>query len=294
MSTSAMSTSPTCTAPSGTSSRGTTTPVSEPATLQLGTRTFDPISLAELVDRAALLSRTDRKYLLPVRTAADAICKLARSTRVLEIDGKRDFDYDSVYFDTEDHLVYRLTAQSRRRRFKLRTRSYLDTGGCFLEVKTKGPRNETVKRRIPYETADKRRLTARGQAYAAPILEEQGHDPHLPGQMRASLTSRYRRTTLLLPEGSRATIDTELGWYTTAPHAGHRETHLPGFAILETKSAGGANMLDRTLWRMGFRPLGISKFGTGTAALNPHLPQNKWARVLREPFGIEQTPRITE
>ena len=65
-----------------------------------------------------------------------------------------------------------------------------------------------------------------------------------------------------------------------------RPAGLPG--------AGGASALDRALWREGHRPLGISKFGTGTAALHPELPSNKWARVLRDPFRNDSPTHLPE
>ena len=256
------------------------------------TLSFEPVSLDELVSEAALMRRIDRKYLLPAGDAASAVAELDPRTRALEIDGQRDFAYDSVYFDTADHLAYRLTAQKRRRRFKLRTRSYLDTGGCFLEVKTKNGRGATVKRRIDYDANDRARLTGLGRAYVREQLCAEGHHPSLVAELRPSLVSRYRRTTLLLPEGSRATVDTRLNW-SSADSAPERLA-LDDWVILETKSAGGASELDRTLWRRGHRPLGISKFGTGTAALHPELPSNKWARVLRNPFDAHHTTDFNE
>jgi hypothetical protein len=46
---------------------------------------------------------------------------------VLEIDGARSFAYDSTYFDTPDLDAYLLAATRRRRRFKVRTRTYVDS-----------------------------------------------------------------------------------------------------------------------------------------------------------------------
>ena len=262
--------------------------------LHAATARFAPIALDELVDQAGLMTRVDRKYLMPVPAVAAVIAGLTPHTRVLEIDGRRDFAYDSVYFDTDDDLAYRLTAHGHRRRFKVRTRSYLDTGGCFFEVKTKSGRGATVKQRIEYAPEDRGSLTLRAEQYARGILGAHGHGGSIAERLAPSLISRYQRTTLLLPEGSRATIDTRLHWLD--PHAGPlprteatrhpsgRIAALSAHAIVETKSAGGASELDRALWRAGHRPTGISKFGTGTAALRPDLPGNKWARQLRGPF----------
>ena len=99
--------------------------------------------------RAALLTRVDRKYLLTTAEAEVVLAAVAAlHPLVLDIDGTREFAYESVYFDTPDLLSYRLAAHDRRRRFKLRTRGYLDTDGAFLELKTRGSRSATVKDRF--------------------------------------------------------------------------------------------------------------------------------------------------
>jgi hypothetical protein len=221
---------------------------------------------------------------MPIRSAAAILDELDAGTRILEIDRRRDFSYDSVYFDTDDDLAYRLTAHRHRRRFKVRTRSYLDTGSCFLEVKTKSGRGATVKQRVEYAPEDRRVLTPDGLDYTRQVLGAQGHGEHLAERLVPRLVSRYHRLTLLLPEGSRATIDTRLRWDDLT---GARTATLPAHAIVETKSVRGASELDRALWSAGHRPTGISKFGTGTAALRPDLPRNKWTRQLRAPFDID-------
>lgn len=234
------------------------------------------VPLAELVREAALLERVDRKYFLTPEAAARVLRDVDPETRVLEIAGRRAFAYDTVYFDTADFAVYQLTAHRRRRRFKLRTRSYLDTGGCFLEIKTKSGRGTTVKTRVPWDTADRAWLGPDGHEFTASVLAERGYDAALVPGLRPTVSSRYRRTTLLLPCGSRATIDTDLRW--RAPDGA--EARAPGHVIIETKSHQRRSELDEALWRAGHRPSGISKFGIGTAALNPELPHNVWARAL--------------
>lgn len=242
---------------------------------------FSAVTLDDLVSEAELLTRVDRKYLIPVTMAAQLLTVVDPCSRVLEIEDRREFAYDSVYFDTPDYLSYRLTAQRRRRRFKLRTRTYVDTGAAYLELKTKSGRGSTVKQRIPYGLENRSRITPEGADYVASLLRQCGHDPMMVAELEPSVTSRYRRTTLLLPCGSRATFDTRLTWI----DPDGRQLGLYDYAIVETKSAGPPSSLDRALWRRGQRPSGISKFGTGTAALHPELPGNKWARVLRGPFA---------
>ena len=137
-----------------------------------------PTSLAELNSAAGLLTRVDRKYLVPLERAQELVGGLISEAQVLDIDGRRRFSYASTYFDTPGLEAFMLTARKRRRRFKVRTRTYLDSGLCFLEVKTRGARGTTVKRRMGYHPDDASRLTGS----AAPSCRLPGeHGGHRSG-----------------------------------------------------------------------------------------------------------------
>jgi len=249
------------------------------------TEHFSTISLEELADRAALLTRVDRKYLVPAADLAALLTELRDQARVLQIDGQQHFDYESVYFDTPDSTSYLLAAHPRRRRFKARTRSYLDSGDCYLEVKTKGSRGATAKQRLPYSFDERNHLTAAGREYVEEALHDASVDGIDANTMEPVLTTRYTRTTLFLPASeSRCTIDSSLAWQRCADDESCQELRLDDTVIVETKSSGQASEVDRILWQMGHRPDRISKFATGLAALRPDLPHNRWARVLRRHF----------
>ncbi|BDV31224.1 polyphosphate polymerase domain-containing protein [Microbacterium terricola] len=246
---------------------------------------FEPLSLDELVSEAALLTRVDRKYVVPRGDLAAILGAIDEPARVLEIDGAREFGYASVYFDTPDLLSYRMAAQPRRRRFKLRTRSYLDVGTSFLEIKTRGARGTTVKERSAYDPDRADVLTNDALVEVAGAFDAIGVPAERADDLLPTLTTRYRRATLLAADGAaRATIDTDLQWI--APDGSAFE--LPDIAIVETKSPAAASRIDRLLWRAGHRPSTVSKYATGLAAMHPALPRNKWARLLRTSF---QNPR---
>ncbi|WP_109210250.1 MULTISPECIES: polyphosphate polymerase domain-containing protein [Microbacterium] len=242
---------------------------------------FEPVSLDALVAEASLLTRVDRKYVVP-RAGVDAVmAALDPRTRVLEIAGARDFAYESVYFDTPDLLSFRMAAQPRRRRFKLRTRSYLDTGTSYLEIKTRGARGTTVKDRDEYDARLRDRLTDDARDDVADAFAAIGVAAERADELDATLLTRYRRATLLAADGTgRATVDTDLEW--VQPDG--RGFALPGTVIVETKSGASPSDVDRALWRAGHRPATVSKYATGLAALHPDLPRNRWARLLRGPF----------
>lgn len=274
----------------------------------LPTDRFAPITLPDLLAEAELLTRFDRKYLLVRQQAETLLTEFDPGTRVLTIDGRRCFSYESVYFDTPDLLSYRQAVHARRHRFKVRTRSYLDSDLSFLEVKVRGDRQVTVKDRIDYDLDTRYRLTESGRRYAESTLDRHRMDGSVAARLSPSLATRYTRITLLPEPGVRVTVDTDLEWAALRarggvqlpPHTGPdrhpwqpdrlsdetRTTSLaePDLVIVETKSGSRPSGVDRLLWRSGHRPLSLSKYGTGLAALRGELPSNKWARILRHHF----------
>ncbi|ERH22008.1 hypothetical protein HMPREF1979_02984, partial [Actinomyces johnsonii F0542] len=204
------------------------------------------------------------------------------------------------------------------------------SGLCFLEVKTRGARGTTVKRRMGYHADDASRLTGPGRAFVAACLASTGvtgsaaaHE--VAAALRPVLATTYERITLHLPRAeARATIDTALTWQhlgpvaapgtavvSAGPFAGMvagsqalRPAHLAaaissgepvevsGVAIVETKNPATPSPADRALWNAGYRPARISKYATGMALLHPELPANRWYRTLsHELAGLFGTDR---
>ncbi|CDK00622.1 conserved hypothetical protein [Microbacterium sp. C448] len=243
---------------------------------------FEEIGLDELVAEASLMTRVDRKYVVPRAALPAILAGLDDDTRVLEIGGERRFGYHSVYFDTPDLLSFRMAARPRRRRFKVRTRRYMEVGTAYLEIKTRGARGATVKERTEYPPAAAELLTRGARTDVASALEAVGVEPDLVTELAPTLATRYRRATLLAADSvARATVDTDLEWI----EADGRALRLPHLAIVETKSGSAASDVDRLLWRLGHRPTSVSKYATGLAALRPELPRNRWARLLRDSFA---------
>ena len=281
-----------------------------PTSATLSTDHLASTSLAELNSAAGLLTRVDRKYLVPLERAQELVGGLTSEARVLDIDGRRRFSYASTYFDTPGLEAFMLTARKRRRRFKVRTRTYLDSGLCFLEVKTRGARGTTVKRRMGYHPDDASRLTGPGRSFVAVCLASTGVTGpaaarEIAAALRPVLATTYERTTLHLPDAeARATIDTALTWRRLTPGvrtraaagAGApqalRPAHLTAaiddgepvavadIAVVETKNPATPSPADRALWDAGHRPTRISKYATGMALLHPELPANRWYRTL--------------
>ena len=238
--------------------------------------TLPAVDLATLDDAgAALQTRVDRKYVVP--TSVLDTLPLTDGAAVLEIDGLRSCAYESVYFDTPGLDSYLGAARRRRGRYKVRTRTYADSGDCFVEVKTRGARGATVKTRVPHD-GHPAELTDAARAFTTTTLGPS----RAPDALRPTLATRYRRSTLLVDGGrpgvtARTTIDTDLVWIDLT--TGEQRPMGP-LVVIETKTGASPSATDRLLWRHGHRPVRISKYGTGMALLHPDLPLTPWRRVL--------------
>lgn len=240
---------------------------------------FAPVSLTEIQELADLQTRVDRKYVVPARVFAELIAD-QEGLRVLEIDGRRRFGYESVYFDTPTLEAYRSAAHGRRRRFKVRTRTYADSGECVFEVKVKGGRGETVKERLAYQRSSAAALDPQARAFAEAVLVQARPDAQsVVDVLEPTLLTTYDRTTFVDPvAGTRLTCDSSL---LCTPVGAQGSAGLGDQVVLESKSPGTATAVDRWLWARGHRPVSLSKYCVGLAALDDALPSNRWSRTLR-------------
>lgn len=243
------------------------------------------VELHDLEGAAALQTRVDRKYLVPSPAADLLVASLDPEVAVLRIEGRHTFEYESLYFDTPDLRAYRLAACGRSSRFKVRIRTYVDSGLCMLEVKCRDGRSATVKHRTEHPLEDRTRLTEPALRFI-----EASADLEAPERLTPTVTTLFHRTTLLdRGECSRTTIDRRLRWRST----GGDTIEMPSHVVIETKSVGSATGTDRWLWRHGHRPTRMSKYCVGMALHDSTLPANRWNRLLRTTFGWTPDRTIT-
>jgi len=264
-------------------------PITSPAERAVSTAAamVAPINLKELNALAELQTRVDRKYFVPAGIFRRLIAELADDMRVLEIDGRRTFGYESVYFDTPDLTTYRAHLQRRRQRFKARTRTYTDSGLCMFEIKLTGARGETIKQRVPHPAGYSAQLTVDAVTQLRTTLG-QAYRQDLPLGMRPTLSTTYRRTTFVSRTGEcRLTCDVELLCRNLRHEVRDTGTHV----LVESKSSGPGSAPDRILRELGVRPAAVSKYCVAVAALHPELPSNPWQQTLRRYFGPRAVSR---
>ena len=238
------------------------------------------IGLAELEGSLALLARVDRKYFVPAERFARFAETVAGDLRALDIDGGRLFGYETTYLDSPDLVTYRAHLQGRRRRFKVRVRTYVDAGVTLLEVKLKGPRGETVKHRRPHPGPVGRTLDRDAHGFVAGCVAA-SYDLPVPWVLTPVLTTANRRATFAsTTEDARLTCDVGLTCRAEDRLLRMRDDHV----LVETKSGPGAGRLDLALRSLGVRPVSVSKYCVGVATLRPEMAGNPWHRVLRSYF----------
>jgi hypothetical protein len=246
---------------------------------------FDPIGLDDLVEGASLQTRIDCKYVATWAAFEQLARDLASSHVMLDIAGDRLFTYDTVYFDTRSLRSYRDHVQRRRKRFKCRSRRYMETDHYVFEVKLKGLRGSTVKRALPYDRDAHGSVDAQARAFVDDcLLEEYGQV--LGEELVPTLRTTYRRMTFARRDCSeRLTCDFHFA-ANDLPFAPRRPPAmlLPDRVIVEHKSGRDIGATRAALRALGAQPASCSKYCLGIALTHPEVVDNDFRALLRRHF----------
>lgn len=227
------------------------------------------ITLAEVLASAPATTRVDRKYLVPVERAEQLLAEAPRSLRLLTIDDRLTTGYRSTYFDTPDLLTCRAHVQGRRRRWKARSRLYVEDGLCRLELKVRDGSGLTRKHFHP-TTAEVYGLFD-GVAAAFFSTQLAAHRLAPVTGLEPSVEVSYRRATLADPtSGGRVTID----FGVRATRADHIVEVDPGHLVIETKGDRLSAPADRLLRALGTRPVSFSKYAASASLIDSQVADN--------------------
>jgi hypothetical protein len=246
---------------------------------------FHPVSLKQLDAKADMLDRRDNKYVVRAEMLHQAMSELVQQFDILEIDGKRDFTYDTCYFDDAERSAYFDHHKGRRIRCKVRMRKYVDAGLCFIEVKLKHMRGMTIKERLRrpvemYGTMDDEARRFVEDSYRGLYRRDFNRE------LRPTLEMRYQRVTLVAKQGGeRMTIDTGIVF------AGSAGSHMidRDLILVEVKSGNANGIADKILRRLHQHPTNTcSKYCVAMAALQEVSKTNKFLGALRR-LGVVPT-----
>lgn len=162
------------------------------------------------LDRIAavrLMNRVDTKYLVDERRCMELLELAADQYYVQIIDDCRACRYATLYYDTPQWDMYHLHHNRRLTRQKIRTRTYVETGVTYLEVKSKSNKGRTHKRRMALDRS--LFAAAATDTAAADFLRREAR--YAPETLSPSLATRFVRVTLVnRAMTERLTIDFDL------------------------------------------------------------------------------------
>ena len=227
---------------------------------------FAPIHLDEMGD-VRLMNRTDDKYLFHIDQLPAVLNSAFHDYQALEINRQRILGYESLYFDTTDHLMYQLHHNQKLNRHKIRIRQYLDSRDFFLEVKFKNNKGRTQKQRIAVDGY---------QSLSEPGSREfvSTNSPYSVDQVEEKLSTNFERITLVNPAGKeRIALDLNL----TLQNSSNSIT-IPFLVIAEVKHEQSAETrgFGKLLQEQRIFPKRMSKYCVGTNLLFPEVKHNRF------------------
>lgn len=233
---------------------------------------FSPVDAA-LLERRALLRRTDAKFLVGAGGLSQLLDALSATHGVLLAGGQRIATYETLYFDLPGLRAYDDHVRGRTPRHKVRARHYPERGVSALEVKRKTNRGRTEKERRPHPFGEAA-LSEEEVAWALGITGWTG------GTLLPQAWTRFRRITLVgLDTDERVTIDLDLRL--ERPPLVRRLREL---AIVEVKQPRpdprSPSLL--ALRRAGARRRSLSKYAVAVGLLASGVRHNRLLPTLRE------------
>lgn len=248
---------------------------------------FDPISLHEM-DNVQLMNRVDTKFLIGLNQLPFILKNAVQHYRIVEIDGERISPYSSIYFDTEDAEMYTMHHNGKLNRYKIRMRSYVNSGDSFLEIKKKNNKGMTSKGRIKIDPKHFKSMEFHETANNF-IADETSYKS---GVLKPQLQNFFQRITLVdKNETERVTLDIDLLYKDL--HSNQFKS-VDGLVIVEMKQDGATKSHFRTyLNELHVLPGSMSKYCLGMALLKSDLKNNRFKTKLRKINKITAKNHVT-
>lgn len=238
-------------------------------------RAFESHGLSDL-NNAELMDRVDTKFVLPRALLPDLLDSMQADYSMLEIEGKRCFRYLNGYYDTDDYSFYAAHHNGKLNRYKVRCRTYVDSGTSYLEVKFKNNRMRTNKRRIKVSSASQA-ITPTSLGFMRDCGLER------PSDLVKVQLSGYQRIALANEEkGERLTIDLNLDFNDTHRHKSH--WNIGPWIVVELKQGNHNRRSAFFQWAKlhRIRPCSFSKYCMGVYhTADKRLKRNLFHKIAR-------------
>ena len=230
---------------------------------------FEQVDLLQ-VENAGQQKRSETKFLLPYEALPSFLKLLTPDYSVLTIDSGFVFSYRTQYFDTPAFDTYLAHHNGRMNRYKIRERTYEQTGKTFLEVKFSSNTGKGFKYRIPQKLP--------GDLSQEPAIQFLStKTPYDPGVLLPTVTVRYKRISLVnISSGERVTVDMDLAFSN-----GISEHKISNFAVVEVKQLKKLKSpVLQVLGEIKMKPRPFSKYCLGVNYMYPGLKKNNFKKKL--------------
>ena len=184
---------------------------------------------------------------------------------VHSIQGQRQNQYRTLYFDTENFDLYNLHVNGRGDRYKVRSREYTDSNISFLEVKHKTSKDRTIKERFSthHPLVD---IDFEAENWLGNIF------PYNSRELKPKLWNTFTRITLVnRKQCERVTLDVDLAFFTAK-----KQTRLNGIVVAEVKLNDRCQVSPFLVQMRSrhIRPQGFSKYCIGVSLLYEQVKTN--------------------
>jgi hypothetical protein len=233
----------------------------------------DKFSTATLNDleKQKLLNRYDVKFIFSTQKLTEFIDSLQRDFRALDIKGERMFHYETIYYDTDDNLLFMHHHNGKLNRSKVRIRKYSSSPKTFVEVKFKSNNMKVYKSRLQqldnellFDNYDVKRLLEKYN------LEDK--------ELKQKITVTYDRMTFIHKwHPIKITLDANIYYKNCISEGG-----LKGLVIVECKSNNRLSVSNfiKHMKYLRIHELGVSKYCLGRILLDSDLKQNRFKHKL--------------
>ncbi len=232
---------------------------------------LEPITL-EQMSAIRLMNRTDTKFVTSKQKLA-MLLELARGQYYAQFTNNTFIaSYQTIYWDTPDHVYYYQHHNGRRPRQKVRVRTYVGSDITFLEVKNKNNHGRTRKVRVQVPSQNE-------LEEGAEFLMERAH--HTFDDITPTVENYFHRVTLVNKGMTeRLTIDFDVRFHNYETNCDRETGNL---VIIELKRDGNvfSPILDM-LRQLRIKPLGFSKYCIGSVMTNPALKSNLFKPKLTQ------------
>lgn len=222
---------------------------------------FETLSLIDLQNKAPLLEREDKKFVLAMHQINNVLEDCLKEYQILKIENDLFFDYKTTYYDTNSLELYYDHHNGKGNRTKIRERLYVNSALKFVEIKNKNNKGKTIKHRLQTDTileAEKFVATHTGLSIS---------------DLVKTLNIEYSRITLLHKKNlEKVTLD-----YNLIFSNNFVTVKYDNIVIAEVKTEKSTNIkFGNIMKKYGIREGSLSKYCLGLVSLDNQVKHNNF------------------